>query len=188
MPGRERLNRCPSLIDGHTRSQAGFDECAVVCPTSEVTVGAFEIQSVGHHHGHEHVHGKPRRREPLNLGRCDPHHGVLLATKANAIERQADYQRVIDKVELTRIELRSRISDSKMALDKLAAQEAMVKVDRLSTEADALLAQVNELVEGNTRVAKDPVRSVDELLQAAAEQAEAAKGPEPSAALDFLNS
>ena len=113
----------------------------------------------------------------------------LLATKANAIERQADYQRVIDKVELTRIELRSRISDSKMALDKLAAQEAMVKVDRLSTEADALLAQVNELVEGNTRVAADPVRSVDELLQAAADQASAeTKASEPTAAMDFLNS
>ena len=65
----------------------------------------------------------------------------------------------------------------------------MVKVDKLSTETDELLAQVNELVEGNTRVAEDPVRSVDELLQAAAEQAAAnEKAAEPAAALDFLNS
>lgn len=113
----------------------------------------------------------------------------LLAAEKNARERQADYQKVIDKVELTRVELRTRINDSNVALDKLKAQEAMVKVDKLSKETDELLAQVNELVEGNTRVAEDPVRSVDELLQAAADQAAAEeKATEPSAALDFLNS
>lgn len=113
----------------------------------------------------------------------------LLAAKANAIARQADYQSIVERVALTSDDLRDRISDSRMALDELKAKETMVKVDKLSKETDELLAQVNELVEGNTRVAADPVRNVDELLQAAAEQAKAeATATEPSAAVDFLNS
>ncbi|MEM9802125.1 MAG: hypothetical protein AAGA20_17505 [Planctomycetota bacterium] len=113
----------------------------------------------------------------------------LLADKSNATERQADYQKVLDKVEATRTELRARINDSETALDRLAAQEAMIKVDKLTAEADELLAQVNELVEENAKVAADPVRTVDELVAEAAKQAEAKAASEAvSAAQDFLDS
>ncbi|MEM9382888.1 MAG: hypothetical protein AAGB93_23255 [Planctomycetota bacterium] len=113
----------------------------------------------------------------------------LLAEKANATKLQAQYLEVITKVDLTRDALRDRISESNFKLKELEAQEAIVKVDKLTTDSEELLAQVNELVEGNTKVAADPVRSIDELLKAADKQASAAaKEDAPSAALDFLNS
>lgn len=113
----------------------------------------------------------------------------LLATQDNAAARQTEYLAVLEKIEMKRGELRTRINDSKAALDRLAAQKAMIEVDTLSTEADELLAQVNEVVTGNSGTVDDPVRSLEDLLKDASKAASAeTKTESPSRALDFLNS
>ncbi|MEM6567233.1 MAG: hypothetical protein AAF957_02420 [Planctomycetota bacterium] len=116
----------------------------------------------------------------------------LRTTQTNATELQAKYVEVITKVELTREELRDRISKSKFQLQRLEAEEAIVKVEKLTSDTEELLAQVNELVEGNSRIAEDPVRTVAELLdaaekQASAEEKTAASTGASSDTMDFLN-
>lgn len=96
---------------------------------------------------------------------------TLLAEKGNAAERQTEYSAVLNTIDERKDELRVRIADSKAAIDKLTSQEAQLKVAQLSDSSTELLAQVNELVEGNSKIAADPVRSLEDLAKASAKEA-----------------
>lgn len=117
----------------------------------------------------------------------------ILMTQKNAGARMADYAQVLASIEAKSAELTTRISESKFNVEKLAAQRELVKVDSLSAEADQLLAKVNDLVEGNSKLADEPALTYEELVKDLAKQAKvdekaAADDAATSAALDFLNS
>ncbi|QDV05942.1 hypothetical protein Poly30_14450 [Planctomycetes bacterium Poly30] len=117
----------------------------------------------------------------------------LLATSKNAAARMTDYEQVLAAIDLKSAELTGRISESKFNVEKLAAQKELVKIDSLSAEADMLLAKVNDLVEGNSKLAEEPALTYEDLVkdltkQAKAEEKAAASDAANSAALDFLNS
>lgn len=94
---------------------------------------------------------------------------TLLTQKKNAQARIEDYQNILASVETKRGELTDRISMTSAKLDELDAQKEMVRLDKLTAEADALLEQVNELVIENGRAldpeSADPVRSVADLMK-----------------------
>jgi phage shock protein A len=103
------------------------------------------------------------------------------ATYAKVADIYAD---VIVSADEQRKELRDRIQSSQATLVELRAQRELVRVDKLTAEADELLAQVDALISGNqeTLVALDEPRSVAELLAAS----EGDEEPKSSSALDFL--
>lgn len=103
------------------------------------------------------------------------------ATYAKVADIYAD---VIASTDEQRKELRDRIQSSEATLIELRAQRELVRVDKLTAEADELLAQVDALISGNqeTLVALDEPRSVAELLAAS----EGTEEPMSSSALDFL--
>ena len=93
----------------------------------------------------------------------------LLTTKKNAQARIADYQSILARVAEKESELIDRISLTGAKIQELDAQKEMVKLDQLTAEADALLAQVNEVVTENGKALKsedaNPVRSVADLMK-----------------------
>lgn len=99
--------------------------------------------------------------------------GNLLQTKTTATALMADYEGVLATINKKTSELTQRISDSKFNKEKLMAQKELVKVDNLSTEADELLAKVNDLVEGNSKVAEGPAMTFDDLMKDIDKQAKA---------------
>ncbi len=112
----------------------------------------------------------------------------LLTDKAEAVKLQSKYAEVLDKIEEKASQLRSRLADSRSAVSELEAQESMMKVEKNFEETDARLAKVNALVEGNSKVADDPIRSTQEFAEAMEKEAKAAeKKVESAQALDFLN-
>ena len=117
----------------------------------------------------------------------------LLAEKSNAQKRIEDYTKILAAVETKRSQLTDRISQSRAKVDELIAQAAMVKLDKLTGEADKLLAQVNEVVIDNGKLAAgetsgDPVRSLAEMMQDIEKlAAEAPKAAAESDAMAFLN-
>jgi uncharacterized glyoxalase superfamily protein PhnB len=119
---------------------------------------------------------------------------MLLAEKSNAQKRIEDYTRILAAVETKRAQLTDRISQSRAKRDELVAQEQMVKLDKLTADADKLLAQVNSVVEDNGKLAAgkdgdgDPVRSLSDMMKDIDKLAsEAPKAAEKSDALAFLN-
>ncbi len=105
------------------------------------------------------------------------------------------YEIVVADIDKKLGEVSERIADSKFNVESLTAQLELVKVDKLTSDADALLAKVNDLVEGNSRLAEEsgPAQTFDEIAknlekQAKAAKAEAEEAAANSAALDFLNS
>lgn len=116
----------------------------------------------------------------------------LLMTQKNAGARMADYEKVLATIDAKSADLTARISESKFNVEKLESQKELVKVDNLSAEADALLAKVNDLVEGNSKVAEEPAQTYEELVEKLSKQAKAdeeasAADEANAAALDFLN-
>ncbi len=116
----------------------------------------------------------------------------ILMTKKNASARMVDYQGVLNTIDTRAAELSTRISESKFSKDELLAKKDIVKVDNLSNETDLLLAKVNDLVEGNSKLTDEPSLTFEDLVKDIGKQAkvdeEAAKEAEAtSAALDFLN-
>ena len=118
----------------------------------------------------------------------------LLKTQAEAGARMVDYQGILTAIDTRASQLSSRIEDSKFNKEALIAKKEMVKVDNLSAETDALLAKVNDLVEGNQKLADEgPPMTLEGLTAskdktAKVEETAAAKAAADSAALDFLNS
>lgn len=117
----------------------------------------------------------------------------ILMTKKNASARMADYQGVLNTIDTRASELSTRISESKFNKDELMAKKDIVKVDNLSTETDALLAKVNDLVEGNSKLTEGPALTFEDLVkdldkQAKVDEKAAATEAANSTALDFLNS
>ena len=84
-----------------------------------------------------------------------------------------------------RKELRDRIQSSEATLVELRAQKELVRVDKLTAEADELLAQVDTLMNGNreTLVALNEPRSVEALLAASGEDP---GQPTASTVLEYL--
>jgi len=86
----------------------------------------------------------------------------LLATKANAQKRIEDYQGILATIDEKRTQLTDRISQSKVKLEDLVVQAEKVRIDKLTGDADKLLAQVNTVVQDNAKLADgdsgNPVR------------------------------
>ncbi len=129
---------------------------------------------------------------PIQVAGASYEREALIEQVTSILVERDTYARVIDtytdvvtSAEAQRKELRSRIQSSEATLVELRAQKELVRVNKLTADADALLAQVDTLINGNseTLVALDEPRSVEALLAAtkAAPQASA-----PSSALDFL--
>ena len=84
------------------------------------------------------------------------------------------YRETLDKVEALRKQAESRLEELTVRVDRTASQLAMIATKRellrarvLTDEAEQLVTQVDELLDGNTQIVQDnPVRSVEELLAA----------------------
>lgn len=117
---------------------------------------------------------------------------LLLAEKANAQKRIADYESLIAQVETKRTQLTDRISTSKAKVDELEVKAEAVKLDKATALADELLAQVNSVVEDNGKAldadSGDPVRSLADMVKDIEKKAADAPSAAPkSDALAFLN-
>lgn len=116
----------------------------------------------------------------------------LLAEKSRSQQLIDQYTGILATADTRRAELSQRISQSKFKLDELEVQATQVSIDKLSAEADKLLAQVNDVLIENSKLAQggsaDPVRSIDQLM-ADFDRTAAAKPDEvpKSEALAFLN-
>lgn len=118
---------------------------------------------------------------------------ALIEQVESILGERATYAKVIDiyanvivSADEQRKELRDRIQSSEATLVELRAQKELVRVNKLTAEADELLAQVDALIDGNreTLVALDEPRSVAALLAASRDESEPASA---SSALDFLS-
>lgn len=109
----------------------------------------------------------------------------ILGERASYAKVIGIYANVIVSADEQRKELRDRIQSSEATLVELRAQKELVRVNKLTAEADELLAQVNALIDGNreTLVALDEPRSVEALLAASREEGEPASS---AGALEFL--
>jgi uncharacterized phage infection (PIP) family protein YhgE len=84
------------------------------------------------------------------------------------------YRETLSKVEALRKQAESRLEELTVRVDRTASQLAMIATKRellrarvLTDEAEQLVTQVDELLDGNTQIVQDnPVRSVEELLAA----------------------
>jgi len=116
----------------------------------------------------------------------------LLAEKARSQKLIDQYTGILATADTRRSQLTERISQSKFKLDELEVQATQVSIDKLSAEADQLLAQVNTVLVENGKLAQgdtaDPVRSYDQLMADFEKTAAAAPTSAPkSEALAFLN-
>jgi phage shock protein A len=109
----------------------------------------------------------------------------ILSERATYAKVVGIYGDVIVSADEQRKELRDRIQSSEATLVELRAQRELVRVDKLTAEADELLAQVDALINGNreTLVALDEPRSVEALLAASSEEP---GQPTASSALEYL--
>jgi phage shock protein A len=115
----------------------------------------------------------------------------LLAEKARSQKLIDQYTGILATADTRRAQLTERISESGFKLDELEAQATQVSIDKLSAEADQLLAQVNDVLVDNGKLAQgetnDPVRSLDQLMADFDKTAAAAPTQAPkSEALAFL--
>ena len=84
------------------------------------------------------------------------------------------YRETLDKVEALRKQAESRLEELTVRVDRTASQLAMIATKRellrarvLTDEAEQLVTQVDQLLDGNTQIVQgNPVRSVEELLAA----------------------
>jgi chromosome segregation ATPase len=116
----------------------------------------------------------------------------LLAEKTRSQKLIDQYTGILATADTRRAELSDQISESRFKLDELEAQATQVNIDKLSAEADQLLAQVNNVLVENGKLAQggsgSAVRSIDELMAESDKTAAAAPTSAPKAdALAFLN-
>jgi DNA repair exonuclease SbcCD ATPase subunit len=116
----------------------------------------------------------------------------LLAEKARSQKLIDQYTGILATADTRRAQLTERISESKFKLDELEAQATQVSIDKLSAQADELLAQVNTVLVDNGKLARgetgDPVRPLDQLMAEFDKTAAAAPTSAPKTeALAFLN-
>ncbi len=84
------------------------------------------------------------------------------------------YRETLSKVEALRKQAESRLEELTVRVDRTASQLAMIATKRellrarvLTDEAEQLVTQVDQLLDGNTQIVQgNPVRSVEELLAA----------------------
>jgi len=109
----------------------------------------------------------------------------ILGERASYAKVVDIYANVIVSADEQRKELRDRIQSSEATLVELRAQKELVRVNKLTAEADELLAQVEALIDGNreTLVALDEPRSVEALLAASRDES---RPTSASSALEFL--
>ena len=111
----------------------------------------------------------------------------ILGEKASYAEVAGIYADVVQAADEQDAELESRIQSTEASLVKLKAQKELVRVQKLSAEADELMAKVQELLGENHRARSaldaGPVRSVEDLLGTAESAPESA---DAAAALEFL--
>ncbi|MEO1699859.1 MAG: hypothetical protein AAFU73_21425 [Planctomycetota bacterium] len=92
--------------------------------------------------------------------------GVIRHETTAAGERAAEYERLVDAANQQRTTIQMRVADMRTAMDKLDAQKATIQQASLTDAADAVLADVGELVEGTTKMASSgDLLSLDELTQ-----------------------
>jgi len=116
----------------------------------------------------------------------------LLAEKSRSQKLIDQYTGILATADTRRSQLTERISQSTFKLDELEVQATQVSIDKLSAEADQLLAQVNTVLVENGKLAQgetgDPVRSYAQLMAEFEKTAAAAPTSAPkSDALAFLN-
>lgn len=111
----------------------------------------------------------------------------ILAEKASSERVIEIYDEVAETALERDKELRARIQSTKATLQQLAAQKELVRVEKLTAEADELMVKVNELIGGNdtTLTEGEPVRSLEDLLSAA--KNEPVETGSSDDVLDFLN-
>lgn len=93
-------------------------------------------------------------------------------TYASSIEK---FKEVIAMLEKTQANLTTRITTTQGSITELKAQREVVKIQKLTSEADALLAKVDDILGKNEEalsILDDPVRSVEDLLKAGTESEE----------------
>ena len=120
---------------------------------------------------------------------------TLTLTERDALDAGVDdLTAAIARIEVSRTELAERVTKIDASRVQLQTKRAVVEVQQLTQEIEDLMASVDELLlEDETAIEAlpeddDPVRSLDEFLQAAQAQ-EAADEEEPEAesmALQFL--
>ncbi len=92
---------------------------------------------------------------------------LLLAEAEGYSESLADIENVAAEAEQKMEELTVRIGQRKSELATLATKRELFKVRELTTEGETLLAQVDELMTGNSQaIADNPVRTLRELADA----------------------
>lgn len=116
----------------------------------------------------------------------------LLAEKSRSQKLIDQYTGILATADTRRSQLTDRITQSNFKLDELEVQATQVSIDKLSAEADQLLAQVNSVLVENGKLAAgetgDPVRSYEQLMADYEKTAAAAPTAAPkSEALAFLN-
>jgi phage shock protein A len=132
---------------------------------------------------------------PVTVGGASYDQETLTAQVESILGERESYEKVvaiyadvIDAAETQRVELRSRIQSTEATLSQLKAQKELVRVDKLTAEADELLAQIDVLISGNQKTLTtidEPVRSVEALIAASLEPDAA---PDSAThALEFLN-
>ncbi len=92
---------------------------------------------------------------------------LLLAEAEGCSESLADIENMQAEAERKMEDLAVRIGQSESQLATLATKRELFKVQELTTEGETLLAQVDELMTGNSQaIADTPVRTVRELADA----------------------
>ena len=100
--------------------------------------------------------------------------GQLVSQVSLLLAETAGYREMVDKLENVRQNaeakleaLTVRINSTESQLTMLATQRGLLRARVLTDEGERLIAQVDELLEGNRQVVQDnPVRNVTELLAA----------------------
>lgn len=98
---------------------------------------------------------------------------AILAEKRNSQQVLTTYEEVVVTAADREADLRDRITSTRATLQQLAAQKELVRVDKMTAEADDLLNEIEELLGGNKAIIEEdagPVRSLEELLSASSSE------------------